>query len=101
MIDLFTSQARVLFYFAEHPEHTQRQAADALGITERSIARIINLLKAHGLLTTERINEGARNRYILDPRKAREVMDPLSSHWHTLERWLEPSYPLTTGQIRL
>ena len=62
-----TNHARVLAYIAEHPDARLRDIADAVVITERTAAQIVNDLEQAGYLTKTR--EGRRNRYAIDGRK--------------------------------
>ncbi len=56
-----TNHGAVLAYIARHGQITAREIASALGITERSVLRIISDLEAEGYL--ERIRDGRANRY--------------------------------------
>ncbi len=58
-----SSHAHVLLYLARHPTARLRDLADAVGITERAIQRLIVDLEAAGAITRER--EGRRNRYTI------------------------------------
>lgn len=60
-----TNHGAVLAFVAEHGRITAREMALQLGITERSVLRIISDLEAEGYLT--RIRDGRANRYLVDP----------------------------------
>lgn len=60
-----TNHALVLSYIARHPRITARDLASAVGITERSIRKIIADLLAAGYISKRR--EGRRNRYRVNP----------------------------------
>jgi DNA-binding MarR family transcriptional regulator len=62
---LFSSHGLVLLYLAAHPAATLRAASDALGLTERHVARVLKELEAARLLTVTR--QGGRNAYTVDP----------------------------------
>ena len=59
-----SNHGHVLLCLAEDPESTLRSVSDRVGITERSVQRIVADLEAGGFLQRER--EGARNRYQID-----------------------------------
>lgn len=56
-----TSHAQVLTYVGEHPESTGLGIAQAVGLTERAVRKILADLQAGGYVTSERV--GRRNRY--------------------------------------
>lgn len=56
-----TNHAHVLLSIAREPGARMRDVADAVGITERAVQRIIADLEDGGYL--ERVREGRRNRY--------------------------------------
>lgn len=56
-----TNHALVLSYIAHHPRITARDLASSIGITERTIRKIIADLLAAGYITKKR--EGRGNRY--------------------------------------
>jgi DNA-binding transcriptional ArsR family regulator len=60
-----TNHALVLSYIARHPRITARDLADAIGITERAIRKIIADLLDAGYITKKR--EGRRSRYRIKP----------------------------------
>jgi hypothetical protein len=66
----------VLLCIAHDPEARIRDLADAVGITERAVQRIIADLEAAGYLAHER--EGRRNRYEVRP--ALPLRHPLEAH---------------------
>jgi predicted transcriptional regulator len=57
----FSNHSHVLFCLAREPELTLRQVSDQVGITERSVQRIVADLESAGFITRHR--DGARNRY--------------------------------------
>ena len=62
---VFSSHGLVLFYLAANPDATIRAASDALGVTERHVARIVKDLATAGMVAVER--RGRRNTYALNP----------------------------------
>jgi DNA-binding MarR family transcriptional regulator len=60
----FSNHGHVLFCLAQDPDLTLREVSDRVGITERSVQRIVTDLEAAGYLT--RIRDGARNRYEIE-----------------------------------
>ncbi len=62
---VFSNHGMVLFYLAANPSATVRAISDALGITERQVARIVKDLAEAGMISVER--RGARNAYTVDP----------------------------------
>jgi len=59
----FSNHAHVLVALADQPGARMRDLADRIGITERSVQRIVADLEAGGLI--ERHREGRRNAYVL------------------------------------
>ena len=72
---IFSNHGMVLFYVAANPEATLRSISDALGITERHVARLVKDLEEAGMLRVER--RGRHNAYAVDP-QARLRHPPLS-----------------------
>ena len=62
-----TNHARVLAYIATDPQARLRDIAEAVGITERTAAQIVNDLEQDGYLTKTR--DGRRNQYVIEGRK--------------------------------
>lgn len=62
---LFSNHGMVLFYLAANPDSTMRDLSDALGITERQIARIVKNLADAEMLWVQR--RGRRNFYSVNP----------------------------------
>jgi len=60
-----TNHAIVLSYIAKKPRMTARELANATGVTERAIRKIIADLLETGYITKKR--EGRRNRYRTNP----------------------------------
>ncbi len=56
-----TNHARVLLLIVDDPDARMREIADAVGITERAVQRIVADLEADGYVTHERV--GRRNHY--------------------------------------
>lgn len=71
-----SNYAHVLVFFAQTPDARMREAAEAIGITERAVQRIVAELEAVGALRVTR--EGRRNRYWVN-RKLR-MRHGLESH---------------------
>jgi len=65
--ELFSSHGLVLIYFSRHPRARLRDAADAIGLTERAVQNNIRDLAASGHLVIEKV--GRRNRYKVVGRK--------------------------------
>ncbi|MFI6299455.1 helix-turn-helix transcriptional regulator [Nonomuraea sp. NPDC050790] len=59
-----THHARVLLEIARNPEARQREIADSIGITERTVHAVVHDLHEAGYLTRERV--GRRNHYTLN-----------------------------------
>ncbi len=78
---IFSHHGHVLFYVAANPEATIRAISDALGITERHVARILKHLQAAGMVQVER--SGRRNCYTVNP--AARLRHPTLAHV-TLDR---------------
>ncbi len=55
----------VLFFVAANPSATLRAISNALGITERQVARIVKDLEAAEMISVER--RGVRNVYTVNP----------------------------------
>ncbi len=61
---VFSNHEMVLFYVAANPSATLRAISDALGITERQVARIVKDLAEAGMISVER--RGPRNAYTVN-----------------------------------
>jgi len=61
----FTNHSHVLFYLYTNPPCPLREVAEAIGITERAVQKIIADLEAGGVI--RRTKEGRRNRYTINP----------------------------------
>jgi MarR-like DNA-binding transcriptional regulator SgrR of sgrS sRNA len=59
-----TNHALVLMYVGRHPEGTGLEIAQAVGITERAVRKILAELQGEAYVETERIGRG--NRYRVD-----------------------------------
>ncbi len=62
---IFSHHGHVLFYVAANPDATIRAISDALGITERHVARILRNLEVAGMVQVAR--QGRRNSYTVNP----------------------------------
>jgi predicted transcriptional regulator len=71
-----TNHAHVLILLARNPSATMREVADAVGITERAVQRIVAELEGAGAL--ERTRQGRRNVYSVDA--SRPLRHPVESH---------------------
>ncbi len=71
-----SNHGHVLICLARDPEARLRDVAQAVGITERAVQKIVADLEAAAVLTRERT--GRRNRYQLDAE--RPLRHPLESH---------------------
>jgi hypothetical protein len=71
-----TNHAHVLLLLARDPDLRMRDAAVAVGITERAVQRIVHDLELAGYLVRER--EGRRNRYQV--RQDRPLRHPIEAH---------------------
>lgn len=60
-----SNYAHVLVCIARDPDMTLRGVAEAVGLTERAVHRIVTELEAAGVVT--RAREGRRNHYAIDP----------------------------------
>ena len=71
-----TNHSHVLYFLSEDPELVLREIAEKVGITERSVQRIVKELEQEGFLQKERV--GRRNRYKLILK--RELRHELEKH---------------------
>lgn len=71
-----TNHAHVLILLARNASSTMREVADAVGITERAVQRIVRELVEAGVL--ERSRKGRRNIYTVDTKLT--LRHPLESH---------------------
>ena len=71
-----TNHAHVLLCIAGDAEMRVRDIADAVGITERAVMRIVGELEEAGYLERER--DGRRNHYVV--RADRPLRHPLERH---------------------
>ena len=74
-----TNHTHILVCLARDPSMTVRNLALSVGITERSVQRILSELESDGVLTRSR--EGRRNRY--DVNEAFQLRHPLEAE-HSL-----------------
>jgi shikimate kinase len=73
---LLTNHAHVLIYLARQPDVTLRRVADAVGITERAVQRIVAELEQAGILS--RLRSGRRNVYEIHAELP--LRHPIESH---------------------
>ncbi len=71
-----TNHSHVLVCVWRNPQLTAREISNLVGITERSVQRIIRELTADGVLKVEK--DGRKNRYQVDP--TRMLRHPLENH---------------------
>lgn len=71
-----TNHSHVLICLHQDPELTLREVAQIVGITERSVQRIIGELEEAGYVTRERV--GLRNRYRF--RMSESLRHPVEAH---------------------
>lgn len=71
-----TNHSHVLLTLASHPEMVMREIALAVGITERTVQKIIEDLTAAGVIRCEKV--GRRNQYRIN-RKA-HLRHPVEAH---------------------
>lgn len=71
-----SNHAHVLIYLAANPQAPLREAAEAVGITERAVQNIVHDLEEAGVMEHERVGRG--NHYKLHPGQA--LRHPLESH---------------------
>ncbi len=71
-----TNHSHVLIFLDRSPEAVLREAAIAVGITERAVQRIVADLEAEGILVREKL--GRRNRYRIN--KDLPLRHPIEQH---------------------
>lgn len=71
-----SNHGHVLLYLSQYPEARLRDVAQAVGVTERAVQKIVADLEGAGYL--ERSREGRRNHYAIDPE--RPMRHPIESH---------------------
>ena len=76
-----TNHTHVLICVWKDPYLRTRDIADMVGITERSVQRILGELTEFGVITWEK--EGRRNRYSVVPSK--QLRHPLENHKSVLD----------------
>ena len=79
-----TNHTHILVCLSRDDSTTVRNLALQVGITERSVQRILSDLESSGVVT--RIKEGRRNRYEVN--EAFQLRHPLEAH-HTLKELLK------------
>ena len=83
-----TNHAAVLTLLDRAEHLTSREIALALGITERSVARIIKDLEAEGYITKRK--EGRENRYIVNKDLPLRRVDQREVHVRELLQLISP-----------
>jgi DNA-binding transcriptional ArsR family regulator len=71
-----TNHTHVLFCITQDPEVRMRDVAQAVGVTERAVQRIVSELEEAGYLIRER--DGRRNRY--EVRASLPLRHPIEEH---------------------
>jgi len=71
-----SNHSHVLICLHREPDLTVREVAQRVGITERSVQRIIGDLEDGGYLTRERV--GLRNHYVFDTSES--LRHPIEAH---------------------
>jgi predicted ArsR family transcriptional regulator len=61
-----TNHGRVLVYIAKHPQSTTQKTADKIGVTLRTVQKIILDLEIDGYLARQK--NGRNNTYTIDPK---------------------------------
>ena len=56
--NFITNHGLVLLYISHNPQCTMREMASALGLTERTIQRVLDDLEAEGYVTWQRTDKG-------------------------------------------
>jgi predicted transcriptional regulator len=56
--NFITNHGLVLLYISHNPQCTMREMASALGVTERSIQRVLEDLDSEGYITWQRTGKG-------------------------------------------
>ncbi len=59
--DVLSTHGLVVVYLSVRPEVTIAELSEAIGLTERYVAKVVSGLRAHGVIKTER--HGSRNVY--------------------------------------
>lgn len=71
-----SNHSHVLICLHREPDLTLREVADRVGITERSVQRIVSELEEGGFV--RRVRDGLRNRYRF--RESARLRHPIESH---------------------
>jgi DNA-binding MarR family transcriptional regulator len=82
------NHAHVLLFVARRPDARLREIAEAVGITERAVQRILAELEAEGYLS--HVRQGRRNTYTVNSR--RPLRHPIERH-RTLAELIELAGP--------
>ena len=56
--NFITNHGLLLLYISQNPQCTMREMASALGLTERTIQRVLDDLEAEGYVTWQRTGKG-------------------------------------------
>ena len=78
-VHLVTNHARVLAFYARNQEATVRQCAVACGITERTVIKESQELRAEGWLTIQRAGRRSRRRPTEAARKLLPAIEVLAA----------------------
>jgi DNA-binding Lrp family transcriptional regulator len=74
--NFFTNHALVVFYLQAHPNQPLRRVAQAIGITERAVQRMVAELEVAGCLKRQKV--GRQNQYLFEGDSA--LRHPLVAH---------------------
>jgi Mn-dependent DtxR family transcriptional regulator len=85
-----SNHAHVLVCLARDPHTRLRDVAERVGITERAVFKIVTELEGAGVI--QRIREGRRNRYEIDPsQQLRHPVEQLRTVGSLLSMLLDPA----------
>jgi predicted DNA-binding transcriptional regulator YafY len=73
---LLSSHGVVLFYLATHPDSTLRDLSQQVGLTERTVYRVIHDLSTADMVHTRKV--GRRNSYVVNPEA--HFVQPMFAH---------------------
>lgn len=104
------TRRKIVALLAEHPRRST-SLAEALGVSNATLARHLRLLRAAGVVVADRVVRDGRVRlYMLDPRRARPVMawlatfgleDKDAGRTAPTGTWSEPGLVVQAGRYRL
>lgn len=92
-----TNHALVLTYIGRHPESTGREVAQAVGITERAVRKIVDDLEDASYVEREKV--GRRNRYRINPTRPLPYPGERAVTVGELLRLLWPDEDVTPGEF--